>query len=648
VKDSDRDKLDPKAKKCVFIGYGSDDMGYRFWDESKRKVIRSRDVTFYENGAHKDHCGAESNVTKEVEDKEEALLEDITEDDLAGNSRNSVHGNNEEMAPATPVPEVRRSSRVTRPPERFSPSLHYLLLTENGEPQCYTEAVQMDDSVKWESAMNEEIMSLEKNETWSLTKLPAGKKALQNKWVFRVKEEHDGSKRYKARLVVKGFQQKKGIDYNEIFSPVVKMTTIRLVLGIVAAENLHLEQLDVKTAFLHGDLEEDLYMVQPEGFRIAGKEDLVCKLGKSLYGLKQAPRQWYLKFDDFMMRNGYTRCVMDHCCYVKHFKGSYIILLLYVDDMLIAGSNMVEINKLKRQMSEEFEMKDLGEAKQILGMSISRDRSDGNLKLSQEKYIGKILNKFSLQDAKVRSTPLGSHFKLTREQSPKTDKDMEEMTKVPYASAVGSLMYAMVCTRPDIAHAVGVVSRFMSNPGREHWEAVKWLFRYLKGTSKVALHFKKNDVILEGFSDADLGGCLDTRKSTTGYIFTLGGTAVSWMSRLQKSVALSTTEAEYMAISEAGKEMIWLKSFLEELGKKQADSSLYSDSQSAIHLAKNPVFHARTKHIQLRYHFIRGLMSDGTLSLKKVLGSKNPADMLTKVVTTEKLKLCIASAGLHG
>jgi hypothetical protein len=287
-----------------------------------------------------------------------------------------------------------------------------------------------------------------------------------------------------------------------------------------------------------------------------------------LYGLKQAPRQWYLKFDDFMMRSGYTRCAMDHCCYVKHFNASYIILLLYVDDMLIAGSNMVEINKLKRQiqMSEEFEMKDLGAAKQILGMSISRDRSDGSLKLSQEKYIGKILSKFSLQDAKVRGTPLGSHFKLTREQSPQTDKDREEMAKVPYASAVGSLMYAMVCTRPDIAHAVGVVSRFMSNPGREHWEAVKWLFRYLKGTSKVALHFKRKDVILEGFSDADLGGCLDTRKSTTGYIFTLGGTA--GMSRLQKSVALSTTEAEYMAISEAGKEMIWLKNFLdlEELG----------------------------------------------------------------------------------
>lgn len=338
---------------------------------------------------------------------------------------------------------------------------------------------------------------------------------------------------------------------------------------------------------------------------------------------------------------------MDHCCYVKQFDSSYIILLLYVDDMLIAGADMREINKLKRQMSLDFEMKDLGPSKQILGMSIIRDRSEGTLRLSQEKYIGKVLSKFNLQDAKIRSTPLGAHFNLTKKQSPQTDEDKEEMANVPYASAVGSLMYAMVCTRPDIAHAVGVVSRFMSNPGREHWEAVKWLLRYLKGTSKVALCFRRKDVILEGFADADLGGCEDTRKSTTGYTFTLGGTAVSWMSRLQKSVALSTTEAEYMAISEASKEMIWLKNFLEELGKKQGDNALYSDSQSAIHLAKNPVFHARTKHIQLRYHFIRELISDGTLSLKKILGSRNPADMLTKVVTKEKLEFCIASTGLQ-
>ena len=504
----------------------------------------------------------------------------------------------------------------------------------------------MKDSIQWKRAMEDELSSLDKNHTWSLVKLPAGKKALQNKWVFRVKDEIDGSKRYKARLVVKGFQQKKGVDYNEIFSPVVKMTTIRMVLGIVASEDLHLEQLDVKTAFLHGDLEEDIYMAQPEGFPIVGKENMVCKLKKSLYGLKQAPRQWYLKFDSFMQRSGYHRCEMDHCCYLKKFNSSYIILLLYVDDMLIAGSDMQEINKLKKQLSREFEMKDLGAAKQILGMSIARDRVAGTLKLSQAKYINKVLEKFNMADAKARSTPLGSQLRLSKKQSPKTEEDIEHMAKIPYVSAVGSLMYAMVCTRPDIAQAVGVVSRFMSNPGREHWEGVKWLLRYLKGTSNVALVYKRNGVVLEGFADANLGGCDDSGKSTTGYVFTIGGTAISWMSRLQKSVALSTTEAEYMAIAEAAKELIWLKNFLIELGFQQEDCVLHCDNQSAVHLAKNPVFHSRTKHIQMRYHFIRELINDGTLNLKKILGTKNPADMFTKVVTTDKLKLCMVSTGL--
>ncbi|KAM0059035.1 putative RNA-directed DNA polymerase [Helianthus debilis subsp. tardiflorus] len=427
----------------------------------------------------------------------------------------------------------------------------------------------------------------------------------------------------------------------------VKMTTIRLVLSIVAAEGLHLEQLDVKTTFLHGDLEEDIYMTQPEGFHVKGKENLVCKMKKSLYGLKQAPRQWYLKFDNFMGRVGYKRCDNDHCCYIKKFKGSYIILLLYVDDMLIAGSDMTEIKKLKKQMSKGFEMKDLGAANQILGMSIFRNKQDGSLTLSQEKYIEKVLERFSLKDAKIRSTPLGSHFKLSKVQSPKSDEDKAEMAKVPYAYAVGSLMYAMVCTRPDIAHAVGVVSRFMSNLGREHWEAFKWLLRYLKGTSKVALHFKGKEVILKGFADADLGGCKESFKSTTWYVFTVGGTAVSWMSKLQKSVALSTTEAEYMAVAEASKELIWLKNFLKELGKEQVDCALFCDNQSAIHLAKNPVFYSKTKHIQLRYHFIRDQVGYSTLKLKKIKGTKNPADMLTKVVTLEKLKLCIASTGLQ-
>ena len=671
VKDADRDKLDSKSKKGTFVGYGSDDMGYRVWEPQSRKITRSRDVIFNESELYRKKSEESGKLEVEEEFVEFEVPKKVSHDSEGEGSEDSDfpeeegRGSEEEGgstskeeeeetlpvqssgAEQTPARPLRVSTRTKFPTKRYSPSANFLLLTENGEPQSYSEAVDLDDSSQWENAMRDEMGSLLKNKTWDLTKLPAGKKALQNKWVFRIKDESDGSKRYKARLVVKGFQQKKGIDYNEIFSPVVKMTTIRLVLSIVAAENLHLEQLDVKTAFLHGDLDEDIYMVQPEGFETKGKEHMVCKLKKSLYGLKQAPRQWYLKFDEFMSKTGYVRCQMDHCCYIRKFEDSYIILLLYVDDMLIAGSDMAEIKKLKNQLSEAFEMKDLGSANQILGMSIVRDRQKGSLTLSQEKYIGKVLEKFSLQDAKIRNTPLGNHFKLSRDQSPKTDREKAEMAKVPYASAVGSLMYAMVCTRPDIAHAVGVVSRFMSNPGREHWEAVKWLLRYLKGTAKKALCFKGKDVFLEGFVDADLGGCTDTCKSTTGFVFTMGGTAISWMSRLQKSVALSTTEAEYMAAAKVGKELIWLKNFMAELDKKQKDWPLYCDNQSAIYLAKNPVLHGRTKHIKLRYHFIRELISDGYMQFEKIHGSKNPADMLTKVVTLEKLKLCIASTGLQ-
>ncbi|KAL2226886.1 UNVERIFIED_CONTAM: Retrovirus-related Pol polyprotein from transposon TNT 1-94 [Sesamum indicum] len=398
--------------------------------------------------------------------------------------------------------------------------------------------------------MNDEMNSLKKNDTWELCQLPKGKKALQNRWVYRVKEESDGKKRYKARLVVKGFQQRYGIDFIDVFTPIVKLTTIRLVLSMVAAENLELQQMDVKTVFLHGDLEEEIYMVQPEGYNRDDQQ--VCRLKKSLYGLKQALWQWYRKFDNFMLEIDFFRCNADHCCYVK---------------------------RLKDQLSRRFDMKDLGEARQILGMKITRDKGAG---------------KFDL---------------------PQTDSERAKMRVTPYASAIGSLMYAMICTRPEIAHAVGVVSRFMSNPGVMHWEAVKWILRYLRGTKDRALVFGKGKLTLFGFVDADFAGSdYDKRRSTTGYVFTYGGTVVSWVSKLQKIVTLSTTEAD--------------------------------DSQSAIHLAKNPVFQSRTKHIEIKYHFIQQLLEKKALQLEKTQREKNPADMLTKAVAMEKLKLCTASIGL--
>jgi hypothetical protein len=395
-------------------------------------------------------------------------------------------------------------------------------------------------------------------------------------------------------------------------------------------------------------LEEEIYMQQPQGYEVKGKENLVCRLKKSLYGLKQAPRQWYLKFDRFMIEQGYSRCHSDHCVYFKRLEnGSFIILLLYVDDMLVAGSNMQDINVLKKKLANSFAMKDLGAAKKILGMRITRDRKNRKLTLSQGEYTEKVLERFRMQNAKPVSTPLASHFKLTKEMCPKTQEEIEYMSRVPYSSAVGSLMYAMVCTRPDIAHAVGVVSRYMNNPGKEHWEAVKWILRYLRGTTTHALCFGGSDTFLQGYVDSDMAGDKDSRRRTTGYVFTIGGTTVSWISKLKKVVALSTTKAEYVAATEASKEMIWLQRFMEELGKKQENNKLYCDSQSAIHLAKNSAFHSKTKHIQLRYHFIRSTLEDGQLKLEKIHTSQNPADMLTKGVTREKLSSCSVSVGLQ-
>ncbi|KAE8685157.1 Expansin-A8 [Hibiscus syriacus] len=454
IDSAERSKLDAKSNKCVFVGYGGDEFGYRFWDYENRKIIRSRDVIFNENVMYKDRSTAESSNT-EAETKEFAEFEEISENDVQI-SPEAV----QEEEPGTP--ELRRSSRIPKQPN----------------------AMQVEDSVKWESSMKDEMDSLMSNQTWELAELPQGKKALHNKWIYRIKEEHDGSKRYKARLVVKAFSKRRNL--------------------YEAARRLHRGR----------------------------QENLVCRLKKSLYGLKQAPRQWYKKFDSFMGSSGFTRCQADHCCYIKRFDNSFIILLLYVDDMLVAGSDMQEILHLKQKLSKQFAMKDLGAAKQILGMRIKRDTKSETLMLSQAEYINKVLSRFNMQDAKPVSTPLGVHFRLSKEQSPKTEEERAHMVKVPYASAIGSLMYAMVCTRPDIAQAVGAVSRWRT--------------------------------ILTGYVDADLAGNVDIRRSTTGYVYTLGGTAVSWVSQLQKIVALSTTEAEYVAVTEASKEMVWLQSFLNE------------------------------------------------------------------------------------
>jgi hypothetical protein len=421
-------KLDSKSRKYVFLGYADGVKGYRLWNPTAHKVVISRDVIFAEG---KMQMEEHNSILKEIKAVQMENTQNHTSSEAA-----PEHEKQEQIESETP--EVRRSTRERRPPAWHSEcvtksNIAYCLLTEDGEPSSFYEAIKSIDVSMWMTVMQEEIEALHKNNTWDLVPLPQGRKAIGNKWVYKIKRDgNDQVERYHARLVVKGYAQKERIDFHEIFSPVVRLTTIRVVLAMCAIFDLHLEQLDVKTAFLHGELEEEIYMLKPEGFAETDKENLVCRLNKSLYSLKQAPRYWYKRFDSFIISLGYNRLSSNHCTYYKRFEENdvFIIILLYVDDILVIGPNKDRVQELKAQLAREFDMKDLGPTNKILGMQIHRDRSKRKIWLSEKNYLKKILRRFNMQDCKPISTPLPVNFKLSSSMSPSNEAERMEMSRV--------------------------------------------------------------------------------------------------------------------------------------------------------------------------------------------------------------------------
>ena len=401
--------------------------------------------------------------------------------------------------------------------------------------------------------MTDELDSMKSNEVWDLVELPQGAKAIGCKWVYKTKRDSLGNiERYKARLVAKGFTQKEGIDYKETFSPVSKKDSLRIILALVAHFNLELQQMDVKTTFLNGDLEEEVYMKQPEGFSFREGEKLVCMLKKSIYGLKQASCQWYNKLHGVITSFGFVENSMDQCIYQKVSESKTCFLVLYVDHILLATNDKGMMHGVKQFLSKNFDMKDVGEASYVIGIKIHRDRSRSILGLSQETYINKVLERFRMEDCSLSVSAIMKGNKLSLNQCPKNDLEKESMKNIPYASTVCSLMYAQVCTRPDVAYEVGVLGRYQSNPSIDHWRVAKKFMRYLQGTKDYMLIYRQTDNLdLVGYSEADFAGCVDSFKSTSGYIFIMAGGAISWRSIKQTLIATSTMEVEFVSCFEA-------------------------------------------------------------------------------------------------
>eukprot|EP00253_Pinus_taeda_P033844 PITA_33844 len=399
----------------------------------------------------------------------------------------------------------------------------------------------------------------------------------------------------KLILLLRAFSQVEGIDYTETFSPVAKMNSIRLVLSLAASLKWEVNQMDVKSAFLHGDLHEEIYMEQPIGF-IQTDSSLVCRIKKSLYGLKQAPRAWYAKMDNFLLESGFSRCYSDNTVYTKKVGNSLIILLLYVDDLILT----------------------------VL-------QSKEGISLSQSKYACDILRHFHMEDCKPAPSPFQSGVKLSVScTSPEVDATL-------YRQLVGKLLY-LTHTRPDLSFAVGLVARVMQNPRESHWKAAKRILRYVRGTIQLGIHYSaKATPLLVGFTDSDWAGDPDDRKSTAGYVFTLGSGPITWACKKQAAISLSSAEAEYRGAVEASKEALWLRQILSEFGfEQQHPTTLWCDNQSAIQLCKDPVQHQRSKHIELHMHFIRKLIHDHVLEVQYFSTDDQVADIFTKALTEAK------------
>ncbi|KAJ0519331.1 putative RNA-directed DNA polymerase [Helianthus annuus] len=670
-------KLHPREIRCIFLGYPADFRGYRCLDPTTGRVHISRHVTFDEQ-TFPYSLHIPSTRYSFLEDpiptgftfgQTPSPKPDVTAPFTFNYSRRprptTTHPLTQPAtSPAQPLPipndppgpptsadtqtaptpstatqTAHSTSAIPTPRPSSSNNIHPMstrsktgsiklplyptLMTIPISPVPTTYAKAFADS-NWVHAMQTEFNALQENETWELVPRPSDRSVIRFMWLFRHKFKADGSlERYKARLVVNGKSQTVGIDCDETFSPVVKPATIRTVLSLAVNRSWPIHQLDVKNAFLHGHLNETVFMHQPPGFVDTRRPNFVCRLKKSLYGLKQAPRAWYTRFASYILQKGFSNSACDNSLFIYSKGADTAYLLLYVDDIVLTAFSTALLNNIIQTLSREFAMTDLGALHYFLGIKVSR-HSHG-LFLSQSQYAKDILARASMTACKPCTTPVDLSAKLSATEGPLfADPTL-------YRSLAGALQY-LNFTRPDISYAVQQVCLFMHEPREPHFAFMKSIFGYLQGTVDYGLRIMKcasNDLI--AYSDTDWGGCPDSRRSTSGYCTFLGDNLISWSSKRQATISRSSAEAEYRGVANAVAEATWLRNLLFELHVPlQKATVVYCDNVSAVYLSDNPVQHQRTKHIEIDIHFVREKVRVGHIRVLHVPAANQYADIFTK------------------
>ena len=642
-------KLDDRTRTLIHLGTEPGSKAYRLYDPMYRKIIVSRDVVFDEtkrwnwSNSTKDTSNEPGMFKLTFGDYGNNGIQDDEDTDQTHTGEDTVEEREDEEQPSDMItsqeePELRRSTRVTKTPAYLEDYVYLaevegerLLQLINEEPYDYNEACEEEI---WRDACDDEIASIVKNQTWDLVDLPPGAKAIGLKWIFKIKRNSDGTiNKHKSRLVAKGYIQRHGIDYEEVFSPVARLETVRLMIALAAARGWEVHHLDVKTAFLNGELKENVYVSQPEGYIVKGSETKVYKLKKALYGLKQAPRAWNEKLNKTLGDLKFVRCTKEPSIYRLNKDSHLLLVAVYVDDLLITGSKVELIDEFKRNMSTKFEMSDLGLLTYYLGIEVLQ--YNGGIVIKQEGYAKKVLEETHMIECNATQYPMDAGLQLSKAQEESSVDEKE------YRRTIGCLRY-LTHTRPDLSYSVGVLSRYMHEPKTSHLAALKQVLRYIKGSFAYGLNFRRSNEriwTVVGYSDSSHNVDADDGRSTTGHMFYINDCLITWCSQKQETVALSSCEAEFMAGTEAAKQAIWLQELLAEVMDDSCKRVVIKiDNKSAIALTKNPVFHGRSKHIHKRYHFIRECIDNDQVEVEHVAGTLQKADILTKALGRLKFK----------